>query len=127
MPLCLENYVVRYVVHSCRGLLRPVAASNAIVVNPSQPLLPNTSYTLTLAGVQDSAGNNLPGTVIAFKTLINPTLRQVFYSAGTVSYYRAYPVGTPGCVQATLQAGTQARRGAFCERYGLVRASERSE
>lgn len=58
------------------------AASNTVVVNPRQPLLSNASYTLTLAGVQDNAGNNLPRTVIAFKTLINPTLRQVFYSAG---------------------------------------------
>ncbi len=63
------------------------AASNTVVVNPRQPLLSNASYTLTLAGVQDNAGNNLLRTVIAFKTLINPTLRQVFYSAGYISYY----------------------------------------
>lgn len=68
------------------------AASHSIVINPSQPLAPNTSYALTLIGVQDSAGNNLPSTVISFKTLINPALRQVFYSAGNISSYfaRAY-------------------------------------
>ena len=63
------------------------AATTTVVINPNQPLLPNSTYTLTLANIEDGAGNKLPITMISFRTYINPTLRQVFYSAGNIASY----------------------------------------
>ena len=57
------------------------AAANTITVNPSQPLFTATAYTLTLSNVQDSAGNTMASTPIAFKTYVNPVLRNITHKS----------------------------------------------
>ena len=66
------------------------AATNTIRLNPTQPLSPNTDYTLTLANVQDSAGNVMASTAIAFTTYVNPVSQSIAYTAtGDVASYTA--------------------------------------
>ncbi len=40
-----------------------INANQTIILTPNTPLLPNTTYTISITGVNDTAGNTLSGTV----------------------------------------------------------------